>query len=71
MIYKVLYQENRDEAPHREATKALYIEAKSVIEARDYISKNKPYRVEFVQELSDAHLEYEKDNNPDFEVVKA
>lgn len=70
MIYKVLYQENREKTPHREHTKSLYIEARSVIEARDYIAKNKPYKVEFVQELSEAHLQYEQDNNPDFEVIK-
>ncbi|EFR31501.1 hypothetical protein HMPREF9257_0366 [Eremococcus coleocola ACS-139-V-Col8] len=37
MIYKVNYQENKIEVPRRENTKALYVEADSIVEAR---SKN-------------------------------
>ena len=59
MIYKVLYQENEDEVPVRERTKALYIEADSVREVRRKLS-DRNYNIEYIQELDEAHLNYEK-----------
>ena len=69
VIYKVLYQPSKDQSPHRENTESLYVEAESIVEARQLVADNTPYRIDFVQELSKAHLEYEQSHNPDFEVV--
>ena len=69
MIFKVMYQESRTAAPLREDTKSLYIEAASIPEAREQISNNTPYIIEYIEELSQAHLEYEQENNPDFKVL--
>lgn len=66
MIYKVLYQELEDEAPVRERTQSLYIEADSVREVREKL-KDRRYNVEYIQELDEAHLEYEKQSD-DFKV---
>lgn len=69
MIYKVFYQPSKEQSPSRENTMALYIEADSIVEARQLISANTPYRIDFIQELSAAHLNYEKNHHPNFEVV--
>ncbi|MCF3944737.1 DNA-dependent RNA polymerase subunit epsilon [Oceanobacillus alkalisoli] len=66
MIYKVLYQELADEAPVRERTQSLYIEAASVREVREKLD-DRNYNVEYIQELDEAHLEYEKQSD-DFKV---
>lgn len=68
VIYKVLYQELEDEAPVRERTQSLYIEADSVREVREKL-KDRKYNVEYIQELDEAHLEYEKQSE-DFKVEK-
>lgn len=66
MIYKVFYQETKERNPRREQTKALYldIDAKEELEgrikARKLVEEKTPYNVEFVELLSDKHLEYEK-----------
>ena len=70
MIFKVLYQEDQLEAPRRESTKTLYVEAEDQVEARSKVTANKPYMIELVQELSEAHLAYEQEHNPDFEVTE-
>ncbi|MCM3739879.1 DNA-directed RNA polymerase subunit epsilon [Oceanobacillus luteolus] len=59
MIYKVLYQELEDEVPVRERTQSLYIEADSVREVRNKL-KDRNYNIEYIQELDEAHLNYEK-----------
>lgn len=59
MIYKVLYQELENEVPSRERTKSLYIEAESVREVRKKLS-DRNYNIEYIQELDEAHLNYEK-----------
>ena len=67
MIYKVFYQESKDRSPRREQTKALYldIDASSELEGRIIAPKrseeNTSYNVEFIELLSDKHLEYEKE----------
>ncbi|CAM4144146.1 hypothetical protein AT575_08600 [Streptococcus penaeicida] len=67
MIYKVFYQESKDRNPRRENTKALYIdiEAKDELEgrikARKLVEEKTSYNVEFIELLSDKHLEYEKE----------
>lgn len=70
MIFKVIYQENKLQIPNREKTKAMFLEADSLIEAREKLANNTPYNVELVQEVTGAHLEYERENNPDFNVVE-
>lgn len=59
MIFKVLYQENREEAPVRERTNSVYVEADSVREVRKKIN-DREYNIEYIHELDKAHLEYEK-----------
>lgn len=69
MIFKVTYQETKNEAPRREATKALYIDAQSAVIARKQIEENTNYNIEFIQELSQKHLAYEQ-QNPNFKLTE-
>ena len=66
MIFKVLYQEVQSEVPVRERTKSLYIEAESVRDVRNKLN-DKNYNIEYIQELDEAHLNYEK-QSPNFEL---
>ena len=59
MIFKVYYQENEMDVPVREKTQTLYVEADNVGEVRKML-KDRPFNVEFIQELDGAYLEYEK-----------
>lgn len=59
MIFKVLYQDLPNEAPVRERTKSLYVEAESEREARAKL-RDRNINIEFIQALDDVHLEYEK-----------
>ncbi|WP_163536667.1 DNA-directed RNA polymerase subunit epsilon [Gracilibacillus sp. YIM 98692] len=59
MIYKVLYQEIPTEIPVRENTHSLYVEANSEREVRRYL-KDRQLNIEFIQLLTEAHLEYEQ-----------
>ena len=71
MIYKVYYQENKNEIPVRENTKSLYVEASTVLEVRTYL-QDRDYNIEFIQGLEEGsdYLEYEK-NSPNFKVENA
>lgn len=69
MIFKVNYQETKLRNPKREDTKTLYLEAGSVVEARELVEQNTPYNIEFVQLIDGKHLEYEQ-NIPDFKLVE-
>ena len=66
MIYKVFYQETKDQSPRREQTKSLYLEVDAATElegriiARQLVEQNTKYNIEFIELLSDNHLEYEK-----------
>ncbi|WP_071130948.1 DNA-directed RNA polymerase subunit epsilon [Enterococcus timonensis] len=62
MIYKVYYQVSKERNPKREQTQSLYIEAENIVDARARVEQNTPYNIEFVQELDDKHLAYEKEN---------
>ena len=68
MIYKVFYQETKERSPRREKTRALYIEIEVAnelegrIQARKLVEENTPYNIEFIELLSDKHLEYEKES---------
>ena len=70
MIFKVIYQESKNQIPNREKTQSMFLEAESIIEAREKLANNTPYTIELVQEISGAHLEYEQENNPDFKIVE-
>lgn len=69
MIYKVMYQELPDEVPVRERTKSLYYEANSERQVRTELADRK-LNIEFIQQLNEAHLSYEKESE-DFVVENA
>lgn len=69
MIFKVTYQQTKTEAPRREFTQTLYIEAENSIIARKKIEENTAYNIEFIQELSEKHLAYEQ-QSPDFKLTE-
>lgn len=68
MIYKVFYQETKDRSPRRENTRSLYLdidasnELDGRIKARKLVEENTDYNIEFIELLSDKHLEYEKES---------
>ena len=68
MIYKVFYQETKDRSPRRENTRSLYLEIEADnelegrIKARKLVEENTDYNIEFIELLSDEHLEYEKES---------
>ncbi|MGV3354132.1 DNA-dependent RNA polymerase subunit epsilon [Streptococcus orisratti] len=68
MIYKVFYQETKTRSPRREQTKALYLdidatdELEGRIKARKLVEEETAYNIEFIELLSDKHLEYEKES---------
>mgnify|MGYP001351302660 CR=1 FL=1 len=66
MIYKVLYQEDLNEVPIRENTKAMYLEAESEREVRQKLA-NRDILIEYIQPLTGAHLEYEQ-KSPNFKL---
>lgn len=70
MVFKVFYQETLDEAPVRERTNALYMEAATEEEIRKKLAERR-YNIEFVTPLSEDALQYEKENNQDFQLEKA
>ncbi len=69
MIYKVYYQENKNEIPVRENTKSLFLEASSEREVREFL-KDRNYNIELVQLLEGNYLEYER-NSPNFRLENA
>ncbi|RLK63991.1 DUF1447 family protein [Atopobacter sp. AH10] len=69
MIYKVLYQTTTTQVPQRETTESLYIEANSVREVRELLDQHTSYLVEYIQELDEKHLAYEK-NQPGFALTE-
>ena len=42
MIYKVFYQESKEQNPKREQTKVLYIDAETEVLARQLVEDNTP-----------------------------
>ena len=69
LIYKVLFQADKTQSPLREATKSIYLEADSAVEARQLVEDNTPYNLEFVQELSGKHLAFEQESE-DFKLTE-
>ena len=68
MTFKVYYQPSKNTTPRRENTQSLYLEADSEAAARVLVEENTNYNVEFIEELSDKALTYEK-ANPNFEIT--
>jgi DNA-dependent RNA polymerase auxiliary subunit epsilon len=69
MIYKVYYQVDAKQVPVREHTQTLYVEAESEREARLKL-KNNSYNIEYIESVTGAYYEYEKQNNQDFKVLE-
>lgn len=69
LIYKVLYQTSELDNPRREFTHSLYMDAASSIEVRQAVESKTDYEIEFIQELDEEHLEYEK-KSPDFKLTE-
>ncbi len=67
MIYKIFYQETKERSPKREQTKAFYLEVDAKdelegrIQARQLVESKTDYNIEFIELLTDKHLEYEKE----------
>ncbi|HLR60146.1 MAG TPA: DNA-directed RNA polymerase subunit epsilon [Pseudogracilibacillus sp.] len=59
MIFKVLYQKLAEEAPIREHTTSLYLEADSIQDAREKLS-GRDINIEHIHALDGAHLAYEQ-----------
>ncbi|HFR3701565.1 TPA: DNA-dependent RNA polymerase subunit epsilon [Streptococcus suis] len=75
MIYKVFYQESKI-SPRREQTQVLYVQVDAAdelqgrIKVKELVENKFPaYNVEFVDLLSDKHLEYEKEH-ADFKLTE-
>ena len=75
MIYKVFYQESKV-SPRREQTRSLYMEVEAESElqgrsiARELVEKTYPqYNIEFIELLSEKHLQYEKEH-ADFSITE-
>ena len=75
MIYKVFYQESKV-SPRRKQTRSLYMEVEAESElqgriiARELVEKKYPqYNVEFIELLSEKHLQYEKEH-ADFSITE-
>lgn len=62
MIYKVYYQEIPGEVPVRERTNSMYVEANAEREVRAKLA-DKNVNIEYIQVLSEEHLEYEQKND--------
>ena len=69
MTFKVYYQPDATNRPVRENTQSLYIEADSEAQALLLVEENTDYNIEFVEQLDDKALEYEK-QNPNFKITK-
>lgn len=75
MIYKVFYQETTNRSPRREQTVSLYLEVDAPTElegriiARQLVEENTDYNIEFIELLSENHLEYEK-THTDFKLTE-
>ena len=68
MIYKSFLPRTKGRSPRRENTRSLYLEIEGDnelegrIKARKLVEENTDYNIEFIELLSDKHLEYEKES---------
>lgn len=68
MIFKVFYQDLPEEAPVRERTKSLFVEAPAERDVRLKLAERN-YNIEFIEPVSDKFLAYEKKSDQ-FEVER-
>ena len=68
MTFKVYYQPDKTKRPVRENTQSLYLEAESEAEALLLVEHNTDYTIEYVEQLDDKALAYEK-QNPNFKIT--
>lgn len=68
MVFKVFYQESLEEAPVRERTRSLFVEAPEERDVRLKLAERN-YNIEYIELLSDEFLEYEKKSDQ-FEVER-
>ncbi len=66
--FKVFYQKNNKEIPVRENTKSMFIESSDKPSVLRYL-ESKNYNVEYVQEMTEEYLNFEKKSS-DFKMVK-
>lgn len=66
--FKVFYQENNKEIPVRENTKSMFIESSDKPSVLRYL-ESENYNVEYVQEMTEEYLNFEKKSS-DFKMVK-
>lgn len=59
MIFKVYFQENKFDAPVREHTKTIYLEAENEGDVRNKLA-DRTYNIELIQSVTGAFLEYEQ-----------
>ena len=58
-IFKVFFQNSKDEVIVREHTNTIYVEGETEEAVRKFL-KERNYNIEFITKLEGAHLEYEK-----------
>lgn len=66
MIFKVFFQKSVDEAPVREYTQSIYLEADSERDVRKMLAE-RHYNIEFITKVTGPFLEYEQ-KREDFKV---
>ncbi|CAH0345916.1 DNA-dependent RNA polymerase auxiliary subunit epsilon family protein [Bacillus sp. CECT 9360] len=69
MIFKVYYQGDASEVAIREHTKIMYVEGEAERDIRLKI-KHMPFNIEYIEPVSGAYLDYEKEQNEDFKVLE-
>ncbi|GAF14663.1 hypothetical protein JCM19046_978 [Bacillus sp. JCM 19046] len=67
MIFKVFYQEDFTQAPVRERTSSMYIEATSESDVRSKLATEN-FNIEFITPVTGAYLGYEEARE-DYKVV--
>ena len=60
MTFKVYFQPDNTKRPVRENTQSIYIEADSEAEALLMVEHHTDYNIEYVEQLDEKALEYEK-----------
>lgn len=68
MIFKVYFQESKNEVPVREKTQTVYVEAETEREVRLKLAKF-DYNIELITAVEGKYLEFEK-QSPDFHVLE-
>jgi len=68
MIFKVYFQESKNEVPVREKTQTVYVEADSERNVREKLA-DKNYNIELITPVEGKFLEFEK-QSPNFHVLE-